>query len=155
VICYSPDAVYEICKRTKEALGSTPLIIKVGYFTDEQQDLLEEIIERVSPYIDAISAINTLAAPIVDKKGNQALPGPGRLRAGVCGSCIKWAGLDMVKRLDDLRKKRSSRYQIIGVGGVMNVEDFHAYIEAGADIVQAVTAPIWNTGLAKQIKETL
>lgn len=155
VICYSSDAVYEICKRTKKVLGDTPLIIKVGYFNQDQQNLLEEIIGRVSPYIDGISAINTLAAAIVDKSGEQALPGQGRLKAGVCGSCIKWAGIDMVSRLDKLRKEKGYDYKIVGVGGVMNVRDFQDYIDVGADIVQAVTAPIWNTSLARQIKDSL
>lgn len=155
VICYSEDAVYEICKRTRAALGDTPLIIKVGYYTPEQQDVLERIVEKISPLVDAISAINTLAAQIVDEKGEQALPGPGRLKSGVCGACIRWAGLDMVKRLDALRKKKGYDYKIIGVGGVMSADDFHAYRAAGADIVQAVTAPMWHADLAKEVKASL
>lgn len=152
VVCYSKDSVYEICKRAKAAIGDTPLIIKVGYYSAEQQALLEEIVEQVSPYVSAISAINTLAAAIVDENGEQALPGKGRLKSGVCGAAIKWAGLDMVKRLNDLRNSKGYSYEIIGVGGVMTPADFAAYRAAGADIVQAVTAPMWNPYLARDIK---
>lgn len=155
VICYSSDAVYEICKRSKAALEDTPLVIKVGYYTPEQQPLLEEIVERIQPYVAAISAINTLAATVVDEHGEQALPGKGRLKSGVCGACIRWAGLDMVKRLDTLRKEKGYDYKIIGVGGVMTPEDFHACRNAGADVVQAVTAPMWHPELAHEIKDTL
>ena len=152
VLCYSKDAVYEICKRTRAAIGDTPLIIKIGYFSAEQQSLLETIVEQISPYVSAISAINTLAAAIVDENGEQALPGKGRIKSGVCGAAIKWAGLDMVKRLDQLRKAHDYSYEIIGVGGVMQPADFTEYRAAGADVVQAVTAPMWNPHLAAEIK---
>jgi dihydroorotate dehydrogenase len=152
VICYSHDAVVEICKRTKAALGDTPLIIKIGYFTADQQTTLEEIVRDASPYVAAISAINTLQGTIVDADGQQALPGAGRARSGVCGAGIKWAGLDMVRRLDALRKDHGYGYEIIGVGGVMTPADFAEYRAAGADVVQAVTAPMWNEHLAQDIK---
>lgn len=152
VICYTHDAVIEICRRVKAALGDTPLIIKIGYYTSEQQEVLEQIIADVDQYVAAISAINTLQGSIVDANGNQALPGKGRLRSGVCGAGIQWAGLDMVRRLDDLRKKHGYNYEIIGVGGVMTPQDFQEYRDAGADVVQAVTAPMWNPLLAQEIK---
>lgn len=155
VICYSHDAVVEICKRTKAVLGDTPLVIKIGYFTRDQQNTLEEIVRDVVPYVAAISAINTLQGTIVDENGEQALPGPGRLRSGVCGAGIRWTGLDMVRRLDALRKKEGYGYEIIGVGGVMTPADFAEYREAGADVVQAVTAPMWNEHLAQEIKESV
>lgn len=154
VVCYSADAVEDICRRTKAALGDTPLVIKIGYFTHEQQDILERIVRETSQYVAAISAINTLPAEIVDEHGEQALPGKGRLRSGVCGAGIKWAGLDMVGRLDSLRKEHGYTYEIIGVGGVMTPEDFRQYREAGADVVMTVTAAMWNPLLAQQLKST-
>jgi dihydroorotate dehydrogenase len=58
----------------------------------------------------------------------------------------------MVRRLDALRKKEGYGYEIIGVGGVMTPADFAEYRAAGADVVQAVTAPMWNEHLAQEIK---
>ncbi len=153
VICYNRRAVLEICRRTKHALGDTPLVIKIGYFTVDQQSILEEIVRDVASYVAAISAINTLQGTIVNENGEQALPGAGRLKSGVCGAGIKWAGLDMVRRLDALRKKEGYTYEIIGVGGVMKPADFAEYRAAGADVVQAVTAPMWNPLLAQEIKK--
>ncbi|MBP9761798.1 diguanylate cyclase, partial [Candidatus Saccharibacteria bacterium] len=75
------------------------------------------------------------------------------LKSGVCGAGIKWAGLDMVRRLDALRKKEGYSYEIIGVGGVMTPADFADYRSAGADVVQAVTAPMWKEHLAQDIKQ--
>lgn len=155
ILCYTKEAVITVCKRVKEAIGDVPLIAKFGYFSAEQEGLLEEILKEIQPYIAAISAINTLPAPVVNENGNQALPGEGRLSSGICGASIQWAGLDMVKRLDVLRKKNSWNYEIIGVGGVMDVDDFHKYRNVGADVVQSATAAMWNTDFAKEVKASL
>jgi dihydroorotate dehydrogenase (NAD+) catalytic subunit len=155
ILCYTREAVLDITKQTKERLGNTPLIIKVGYYEPDQQDLLEKIMSDISPYIAAISAINTIPAKVVDAKGGQILPGAGRQTAGICGAGIKWAGIDMVKRLSDIKKKNGYDYEIIGVGGVMTPKDFFGYREAGADVVMSATGAMWNPQLAAQIKAEL
>ncbi len=155
ILCYTPEAVADITRRVKQRIGNTPLIVKVGYYSPSQQQLLQDVVEDMVPYVAAISAINTIPAPVVDKVGNQALPGPNRLVSGICGVAIKWAGLDMVKRLADIRKKTAADFEIIGVGGVMTPADFHQYRQAGADVVQSATGAMWNPQLAAQIKSTL
>lgn len=151
VICYTPGAVVGIARKTKELVGDVPLIAKIGYFAPEQQALLEQIITDSAPYFAAYSAINTISAPVVDENGEQLLPGEGRLKSGACGAGIKWAGLDMVKRLDAIRKNKNLEYDIIGIGGVMHPADYEEYRSAGADVVQAATGPMWNPGLAREI----
>lgn len=155
ILCYTREAVLDITRQVKQRIDDSPLIIKLGYYSKEQQKLLEQIMVDISPYVAAISAINTIPAPVVDENGKQALPGPNRLNAGICGASIKWAGLDMVKRLEAIRKKNGYEYEIIGVGGVMNVADFHEYRQAGADLVQSATGAMWNPHLAQQIKASL
>lgn len=155
IVCYSKEAVISICQKTKEKIGQIPMLIKVGYFSADQQQLLEDIVKSVLPYIAGIAAINTIPAKVLDKEGNQALPGEGRLTAGICGASIKWAGLDMVKRLNQIREKLNKDFAIVGVGGVMTVDDFMQYREAGADVVQSATGSMWNPYLAKEIKSKL
>ncbi|HEX5797637.1 MAG TPA: hypothetical protein VFX86_04590 [Candidatus Saccharimonadales bacterium] len=155
ILCYTKAAVVSVCQKVKEAIGDVPLIAKFGYFSKDQEKLLEDTLKDITPYVAAISAINTIPAPVVDEKGNQALPGKGRLTSGICGASIKWAGLDMVKRLNDLKAKNNWNYQIIGVGGVMKPQDFKEYRDAGADVVQSATAAMWNIDLAEQIKAGL
>jgi dihydroorotate dehydrogenase (NAD+) catalytic subunit len=140
IICYAYDAVISIAKKTRQAIGDVPLIAKLLDTKD---------------YINAYSAINTLQAAVVDEKGKQILPGEGRLRAGICGKGIKWAGIDMVKRLDALRAQHNLSFEIIGVGGVMTPKDFLDYRNAGADVVQSVTAAMWNQNFAAEVKNTL
>jgi dihydroorotate dehydrogenase len=155
VICYTYDAVLSIAKKTKAKVGNIPIVAKIGYFEPSQQDLLEKIVLDTQDYISAFSAINTIQAAVVDEQGKQILPGKGRLKSGICGAGIKWAGLEMTKRLDALRKKHGLSYEIIGVGGVATPADFKRYRDAGADVVQSVTAAMWNDQLAAEIKASL
>jgi dihydroorotate dehydrogenase len=155
IVCYDHNAVISVCRKVKEAIGDIPLVAKIGYFSQGQQALLEQIVLDTKPYLAAFSAINTIPATVVDKQGKQLLPGEGRLKSGVCGAGIKWAGLDMVKKLDTLRKKHNLDYEIIGVGGVATPADFKQYRQAGADVVQSVTAAMWNQNLAAEIKASL
>jgi len=151
ILCYSVDACYKIAKLTKETIGNTPLLVKVGYYSKDQNELLEDIVKKISPFVSGIAAINTIPAPVVDKNGNQALPGEGRLKSGICGYSIKWAGIDMVRRLADLREKLHANYEIVGVGGVMTPSDYFEYKSAGADLVQSATGAMWNPYLAFEI----
>lgn len=155
ILCYSKDAVEAVCRKTKKAIGNIPLLVKFGYFSADQQELLEDIMQAIYPFISGVANINTIPAPVVDKKGKQALPGKGRLMAGICGASIKWAGLDMVKRLKQIREKIKKDFAIIGVGGVMSSEDYLEYRNAGADLVQSATGAMWNPYLAQDIKKRL
>lgn len=155
VICYRPDAVSAICIKIKSKIGKTPLVAKLGYFSKDQEKILKEILLKNISNIAAYSAINTISAPVVDKGGKQALPGEGRLKSGMCGASIKWAGVDMVKRLVRLREELGLNYEIIGVGGVMDAKDFKDYRKAGADLVQSATAAMWNPLLAQEIKKAV
>lgn len=155
VLCYNHDAVATIARRADELVPDLPLIGKLGYFTPDQQDLLEQIVVDSAPHLAAFSAINTIPAAVVDEQGQQLLPGEGRLKSGICGASIKWAGLDMVRRLVAIRNKHGLKFEVVGIGGVMTSADFQDYREAGADVVQSVTAAMWNANLAEQVKQTL
>lgn len=155
VLCYDPDAVAAIARLVKHVVGDIPLIAKIGYFPKLEQLLLERVVGAAVPYVAAISSINTFAAPVYDEFGNQALPGKGRLKAGLSGHAIKDLGVDMAKRLAQIRKEKGLKYEIIGVGGVLTPEDFQEYREAGADAVMAATGAMWNPNLALEIKQSL
>lgn len=151
LVCYNLEMTEKVCAAIRKEIGDTPLIVKVGYYTKDED--IKRLVEIASQYAQAISAINTIQAEIVDHEGNQALPGKNRARSGVCGACIKWAGLDTVKRLVKAKKQAKSDIKIIGVGGVMKPEDYFEYINAGADAVMSATGAMWNPQLAREIKE--
>ena len=151
LLCFDIKQTKAVVEAVKDVIGNTPLIIKIAYFQEQIQ--LETLISGIGAAVDGIEAINTIGAKIVDERGRQYLPGEGRLRSGVCGAGIKWAGLAMVTKLAALRDSLGVRYTIIGVGGVMNAGDYQDYREAGADAVLSATGAMWNPYLAREIKK--
>lgn len=153
LVCYNLDVTEKVAKGIREVIGDKKFVLKVGYYQHDAE--LERLAEIAEAYADGVSGINTLQAEIRDGNGNQALPGsPARLRSGVCGVGIKWAGLDFVKRLAKIREKRGFTFAIEGVGGVLTPEDYKEYRDAGADSVMSATGAMWNPYLAKEIKES-
>ncbi|MFA6999898.1 MAG: dihydroorotate oxidase [Candidatus Paceibacterota bacterium] len=150
LLCFDTNRSVDVARAIKKEIGKLPLIVKIAYFN--KNALLKDFVKQIGKIVDGISAINTIASSIVDSDGNQALPGENRLRCGVCGYSIKWAGLDMVKRLKKIRQELNYKYTIIGVGGVTKKEDFKEYRKAGADIVMSATGAMWNPYLAEEIK---
>jgi dihydroorotate dehydrogenase (NAD+) catalytic subunit len=150
LLCYDTQRSKTILAAIKDEIGDTPLVIKIGYFGDQEQ--LRRFVAEVGSLVQGISAINTIPARIVNEQGEQALPGPGRARSGVCGRPIKWAGLEMVRKLAERRQELGLSFTIIGVGGVTRPEDYHEYRRAGAEVVMSATGAMWNPQLAQEIK---
>ena len=153
LLCFDTERSVKVVKVIKEVIGDMPLVIKIAYFADGE--ILKSFVKEIGNLVQAISSTNTMPAKVLDENGKQALPGEGRLISGLCGHAIKWAGLDMVKKLKKLREELGYSYTIIGVGGVMTADDFFEYRDAGADIVMSATGAMWNPYLAKEIKERL
>jgi dihydroorotate dehydrogenase len=150
LLCYDTQRSKIILAAIKDEIGDLPLCIKIGYFKDQEQ--LTHFVREVGGLVQGISAINTIPAKIVDEQGQQALPGAGRERSGVCGHPIKWAGLAMTRRLAELRRQPGFSFAIIGVGGVAGVADYREYRNAGADVVMSATGAMWHPELAREIK---
>lgn len=166
LLCYDTASSRRIAEAIKNKIGDVPLIVKISYF--ENQDELKNFVKELGGIVDGFSAINTIQAPVYKSDGTQALPegdparttgvvqsGGWRLKSGICGAPIKWAGLDMVKRLAALRDDLGMKYTITGVGGVMTPADYQEYRSAGTDAVMSATGAMWNPHLAIQIKESL
>lgn len=149
--CFDTDITTRIVKAVRLAHPDIKFFIKLAYFEDK--DKLRELVVNTADYVDGYSAINTIGAQVVDSEGNEVFP--GRPTAGVSGAPIKWAGLEMCKALAKFREELRKSYKIIAMGGVLNAEDFHEYLQSGADTVMSVSGAMWNPNLAKEIKATL
>lgn len=153
LVCYNLDVTEKIAKGLKKIKKDVPLILKVGYYQDDKQ--IFRLAKIAHKYADSIAVINTLQGTIVDKNGDQALPGKNRLRSGVCGAAIKWAGIEMVKKLTKIRSGEKYNFSIEGIGGVMTPSDYVDYKKAGADSVMSATGAMWNPYLAQEIKNSI
>lgn len=167
LLCHDPLLVGRITEAVKGEIGDLPLAVKMAYLPPVEveggwgehrrivDDSALELMVRETAARDSVqafSAINTISARLVDAQGNQALPGAGRDRSGVCGRAIRHAGLDMVRRLAVIREKLGLDYTIIGLGGVVSPEDYRSYRAAGADAVMSATGAMWDADLALKIK---
>jgi len=152
LLCHDTEMVKIIAERVKAEIGDTPLLLKMSYFEDDA--VLKDFIEKLSPIVQGFSVINTIAGKVNDKDGNPAL-GEARPVSGVCGAPIKWAGVEMVSRMSKMRKEMGADFVLLGSGGVTTPADYKEYIDAGADVVMVATGAMWNPNLAKEIAESL
>jgi len=130
------------------------LIAKIGALDDEK---LNQFFDHAVPFLDGLSAINTVGCHITDHKG-RAILGSGSLTGGVCGALILEQGLEMIKCCVDLREKNmltKDEFVLVGVGGISSAQDFKRYWELGVDAVQAATGMMWNLDLAAEIADFL
>jgi len=141
-----PIASSTISKKVRKSLRGTPLVIKMGYVRDYL--ILEKVILANADFAEGISSINTLSFKVVKQDGSQALPGPGRLQSGVCGDAIRTCGLKQSERIAGIRQRHKLNFSLIGVGGIMKVEDIIAYEKAGTDASMSATGAMWDPYLA-------
>ena len=155
LLCHDPHLVGRITEAVKNEIGDRPLVVKLAYISNDAD--LEIMVKETAAHgtVQGFSTINTISAKLVDAHGNQALPGAGRDRSGVCGNAIRGAGLDMVGRLHAIREKLGLDFTIVGVGGVVRPEDYRAYREAGANAVMSATGAMWNANLARDIASSI
>ncbi len=154
LLCFDVETTAEIVKKVSAALPDLQLIVKVAYFQDDA--LLKRFVKEIGGLVAGITAINTVPRNIVNSSGKQAFPGPAsRLQAGVSGAAIKHLAVDMVKRLKKYRNEFGYEFKIIGVGGVLNADDYKDLRNSGADFVMGLTGVMWSPDLAAEIKESL
>lgn len=152
LLCFDIDRSKIVIDAIKNEIGETPLIVKIAYFEDDE--LFTRFVESIGYMVEGIEAINTIPAKVVTADGKKALPGQGRDKSGIGGIGIKWAGIDMTKRLVSLRDSLNMNYTIIGVGGVLSHNEYDEYKHAGADAVMSATGVMWNPYMAIEIKKS-
>jgi dihydroorotate dehydrogenase (NAD+) catalytic subunit len=156
LICNDVSTSRDILEALHISKGNIPLLVKIGYFPPDTRNELNKLLEAIQQYADGVVAINTVTAKVVDKKGNQMLPGsPVRLTSGICGAAIRWAGFEMSTYIVNQKRKNNWKdFVVIGVGGVTSARDYDRYMSVGVDAVQSATGAIWNPQLAINIRNS-
>ncbi len=136
------EMVYEVAKRIVEAIGSTPLIIKVGIFPS-QQSMRKTLLSIARAGARGVCGINTVSMNVVDAQGLPAL-GPGRLVSGICGNPIRQAALDFTHQARKIIDEEKLELKLLSTGGALYPEHFTEFINAGADIAMTATGWLWD-----------
>lgn len=130
----------EVVRRTSvESAGRiVPLLVKIA------PDLADEDVVAVADLalelgLEGIVATNTTIA----RDGLRAHPSDIDLigAGGLSGAPLKARSLEVIKLL---RKHVDDRLTLIGVGGISTLDDARERLEAGADLLQAYTAFIYE-----------
>lgn len=150
-IYQDPDSSSQISKAIRHEIGpNTPFMIKLGPLPYDQ---LKAVVKANLPYVNGIAGINTMPGDVRTPDGQQALPGPGRLRSGICGQTINQVSQEFVENLAQIKKELNADFLICGVGGIMTPQDFKTRLEAGADMAMSATAIMWDPYLAQRYHE--
>jgi dihydroorotate dehydrogenase len=148
LLCFDTPRVRRILAVVKDEIGDVPLLVKLAYFDTDAT--LERFVDATAEFVAGYAAVNTIPARLVTASGTPAL-GAGREIAGVCGAAIRWAGLEMTRRLARIRALRDADFAIVGTGGVAGAGDYLVYRAAGADAVMSATGAMWHPGLARDV----
>src|SRR5207247_1639136 len=134
------DALLAALAAERDALAKeygkrVPLAVKVAPDLDESG--IEAIADRVAARgIDAVIATNTTASR--DGAGHLR---PIRAPGGLSGAPLKALATAVVAKL---RRALPTSVAIIGVGGIANAADAREKLDAGANLVQLYTAPVYR-----------
>lgn len=124
----------------KRRFPNTACGFKFGLYKSKEQ--MKKVLVKAGDNLDYISGINTVGMTVVAKDGKDILP--GRRVSGVAGRADQHLALEAIKWADEIRKAEGLKYEILGGGGIVEVEDVDRYLNAGADMVQVAAIALAN-----------
>jgi dihydroorotate dehydrogenase len=131
----------------REAVGTKPLLIKIGHMTDET--LAADLSKAVAPHADGLVMVNCIAATVLDAQQRPLFDGQKR---GIAGDAIRNASIEQVRLFARVIGQHALKLRLVGVGGIATARHVRAYREAGSHAVQLATAAMLNPLLGKQMR---
>ena len=139
-------ALQELLVAVQEVGAKKPIFLKVA------PDLADGDVERIvraaiDHRIDALIVANTTVSrpPLKSRHADE--------QGGLSGAPLKPLALDALRRF---RRASAGEIPLIGVGGIVGVEDAWERIRAGASLVQLYTAMVYQgPGIARRIAHGL
>jgi dihydroorotate dehydrogenase len=145
-----PESAAIVAQRVLAAIGETPYLIKVGFFSDAH--LGESFAEAIAPFADALAMTNCISATVADQNGVALFDGQPR---GIGGDCIREASVAQVRRIAASARKNGRAIKIIGCGGISTADHVRQYLDAGAEAVQLATSAMLDPLTGIQILSEL
>ena len=140
----NPTCIREIVSKVR-ARTSLPLITKLS---PNVTDIVEMARAAQEGGSDIVSLVNTFLAVAVDVKKKK--PVLSTVTGGLSGPAIRPIALRMVWQV-----ARALRIPIIGIGGIMTLQDALSFLMVGASAVQVGTASFVNPKAPLEILEGL
>jgi dihydroorotate dehydrogenase len=135
-----------LVERRSKLEAQPPILVKVApdLSDAELDDSLDAIL---SAGVEGVIATNTTIS-------REGVDSPVRSEAGgLSGAPLRQRSTAMIR---EIHRRTAGKLPIIGVGGIMSVDDARAKLDAGADLIQVYTGMIYRgPGLASEIVEGL
>jgi dihydroorotate dehydrogenase len=144
------NLLQELTLLNKQKSKPKPILLKISPdLTFEQLDDTLEIVEKVG--IDGIVATNTTTCRDTLNYPQDFIESIGN--GGLSGKPLSKRSTEIIRYI---HKKTNGRLPIIGVGGIMSVEDALEKLEAGASLVQIYSGFIYEgPGFVKRINKAV
>jgi dihydroorotate dehydrogenase len=143
----------EVCGRARRITKSKEivLVLKLAHLTESK---MKGLLEKVGKQVDAVSLRNTIRVrPVTRDRESRLHPAfAGREFGGLSGPCTFQATLRGIQSLTKIKNQLRQEFGIVAVGGVASYSDVVELLNAGADIVQACTAPMFDPLLALKVR---
>jgi dihydroorotate dehydrogenase len=145
-----PAAARAVAAALRAAIGSTPLLIKIGHVTSVEQ--AEELAKAVVPHANALVMVNCISAAIVDDAGARLFGGQ---RRGIAGEAIRGSALEQVRLFSKVVHSSGLPLKLVGVGGIALAQHVHQHLEAGSHAVQLATAAMLDPEVGLRIRQEM
>ncbi|MEZ6123051.1 MAG: hypothetical protein R3C49_07740 [Planctomycetaceae bacterium] len=143
----NPEAAGLVSQRIRNAIGQTPLVLKIGRVTRIEE--AAALVQHTAATIHGLAMTNSVTARVCDESGRQLFGGE---RRGICGDAIRTASLEQTTMFRKLLQDRHRHLDLIGVGGISTFEHVQEYLAAGAQSVGIATAAMRIPNLGVQLK---
>jgi dihydroorotate dehydrogenase len=145
--------VKDICSHAKRIAKPRGILVvlKLPLLPDGK---LKSLLESTGKIVDVVSFRNTLRVqPLTrDREGHLHPAFTGRQFAGLSGPCTFQTTLRGIKSITKIKSQLRQHFGIIAIGGVASYSDVIELMNAGADLVQACTTPIFDPLLALKVR---
>ena len=149
-IYLDPELSRDICRSIRDRLGTTPLVLKVGYFEDDE--VLRATLTVVASWVDGITLVNGMTRPVLKRDG-QPVFGEAFTHAGVLGRSIHEASVRSVASARSYVDREKLSLRLLAVGGASVVSDIEDFFSVGADAVLMGSSPMYQSELAMEAKK--
>ncbi|HTK77478.1 MAG TPA: hypothetical protein VL371_19595, partial [Gemmataceae bacterium] len=108
-----PGDAAPVAARLREAVGRTPLLVKIGHVTDEH--LAADLVTVLAPHVEALVMVNCIAACVAGPGGAMLFGGQ---RRGIAGDAIRAACAEQVGLFGRVIRASGAALRLVGVGGI-------------------------------------
>lgn len=143
------NATRQVVRRIRTAIGSVPLLVKVGVFPGDTAQ--RRFLDAVAGVVDGVTLVNCIARPVLRPDGAPVF-GDGFRTVGVLGRTIHGPSVAAVTSLRQALDRQQIPMALAAVGGASTLEDIADFFRAGADAVLCGSSPMYLPDLAIDAK---